>query len=226
MFQLKNPIESHDFIMKPRVTFVTDPLCSWCWAMLPDIQQLRTEMAEWLDFDLLMAGLQVGGPEPPTPHQAGMLKDMWRHVADTTGQTFLGKLPDDPGFIYHSEVACRAIEIMRSHLQQPPWEYFHAVQQAFYLEACNITNPVELGRLAEPFAMQADTMAELLQATTVIDATRANFEQARKLGASALPSILLDTGEGPKLVCGGWVTAEYLRPDLEARIAHAHGPAH
>jgi putative protein-disulfide isomerase len=194
--------------------------------MLPDMEQLRIEMAEWLDFDLMLAGLQVGGPESPTPNQAQMLKDMWRQVADTTGQTFSGELPDDPAFTYHSEVACRAVEIMRSHLQQPPWAYFHAVQSAFYLDACNINDVAELTRLAEPFDMKAGMMTELLNSESVIDTTRASFERAKKLGANALPSILLDTGEGPKLVCGGWVTAEYLRPDLEARVAHAHGPTH
>jgi putative protein-disulfide isomerase len=212
--------------MKPKVTFVTDPLCSWCWAMLPDMQKLRVDMGDWLDFDLMMAGLQVGGPQPPTPYQAKQLKDMWNHVADTTGQTFSGELPDDPRFTYHSEVACRAVEIIRHHLQQPPWDYFHAVQSAFYLEACNINDAAELTRLAEPFGIKPDVMKELLGAEDIIEATRANFERAKKLGANALPSILLDTGEGPKLVCGGWVTAEYLRPDLEARIEHAHGPAH
>jgi putative protein-disulfide isomerase len=194
--------------------------------MLPDMEQLRVDMAEWLDFDLMMAGLQVGGPEPPNPYQAQQLKDMWHQVADTTGQTFSGELPDDPAFIYHSEVACRAIEVMRNHRQQPPWEYFHAVQSAFYLEACNINDPAELARLARPFDIKSDAMQEQLNSESIIQATRAHFERAKKVGANALPSILLDTGEGPKLVCGGWVTAEYLRPDLEARIEHAHGPAH
>ncbi len=178
------------------------------------------------ESDEEMAGRQVGGPEPPNPYQAQQLKDMLRQVADTTGQTFSGELPDDPAFIYHSEVACRAVEIMRRHLQQPPWEYFHAVQAAFYLEACNINAAAELIRLAEPFNMKSDVMTELLTSEAVIEATRAKFERARKLGANALPSILLDTGEGPKLVCGGWVTAEYLRRYLEARIKLAHGPAH
>jgi len=212
--------------MKPKVIFVTDPLCSWCWAMLPDIQQLRIDMAEWLDFELMLAGLQVGGPEPPSAQQVQMLKEMWRNVAATTGQKFSGQLPKDPGFRYHSEIACRAVNIIRDHLQQIPWDYFHALQQAFYIDACNITDPIELAGIAEPFGIKRESMLEQIQSEPVIEATRAEFEIAKKLGAFALPSVLLDFGDGPKLVSGGWVTAEYLRPDLEARMQHEHGPSH
>jgi len=212
--------------MKPIVTFVTDPLCSWCWAMLPDMEKLRVDMADWLDFDLMMAGLQVGSPEPPTAQQIQQLKSIWLDVANTTGQIFSGVLPDDPLFVYHSEMACRAVQIMRTHLHQPPWDYFRAIQQAFYLDACNINDPIELSRLAEPFGMQGNKLAELLESDTVIEATRSEFSRAKQLGAIALPSILIDFGAGPKLVCGGWVSAEFLRPDLEARMQHEHGPSH
>ena len=54
-----------------------------------------------------------------------------------------------------------------------------------------------------------------LHAPDVIETTRAEFETAKRLGAVALPTVLLDLGEGPKLVSGGYASAEFLLQDLQ-----------
>ena len=213
-------------ILRPRVIFVTDPLCSWCWAMLPEILAVRAQLSGWAEFDLLMGGVQVGDRRPPAKAEVAMLQDLWRRVAESTGQKFLGRLPADPDFIYHSEVACRAVEAMRIHLKQPPWEFFEQLQHAFYLEARNLNSIEELARLAGPFGLEPAGLDSMLQSDQVVEKTRTAFGVAKELGALALPVVLLDTGEGPKLVSGGYVTAEFLVPDLSARLDKASGVLH
>lgn len=211
---------------KPSVIFVTDPLCSWCWAMLPEILAVRSQLYGWLDFELMMGGLQVGNRRPPLEADVKMLQDLWQKVAESTGQQFLGQMPDDPDFIYHSEIACRAVEAMRLFEGKSPWEFFEQLQQAFYLEARNINSVDELGKLAEPFGLESSALAKMLQSEQVIENTRVAFDTAKKLGALALPVVLLDTGAGPKLVSGGYVTAEFLVPDLDSRMKAASGAVH
>ena len=43
--------------MHPRIIFVTDPMCSWCWGMVDDIQAIRTECAGLVEFDLFLGGI-------------------------------------------------------------------------------------------------------------------------------------------------------------------------
>lgn len=213
-------------MLKPRLIYVTDPLCSWCWAMLPEILDVRSQLTGWVDFDLLMGGLQVGNRRPPTAADVKMLQQLWHKVAQSTGQKFLGRMPADPDFIYHSEIACRAVEAMRLLQKQPPWGFFERLQQAFYLQARNINSVDELGALAEPFGIAPADLAKMLQSNEVIKNTRIAFASAKKLGALALPVVLLDTGKGPKLISGGYVTAEFLVPDLNSKMAAASGTVH
>ncbi len=194
--------------------------------MLPEIQAVRSQLSEWAEFDLLMGGLQVGNRRPPVEADVKMLQDLWRNVAESTGQKFLGQMPADPNFIYHSEMACRAVEAMRLFQKQPPWGFFEELQAAFYLQARNVNSVDELGELAQPFGLGPASLDRMLQSDEVIENTRIAFESAKKLGALALPVVLLDTGAGPKLVSGGYVTAEFLVPDLHSRIAAASGTIH
>lgn len=202
---------------RPTVTFVTDPLCSWCWGMLPQIEAVRSELSERTDFDLLMAGLQIGGTAGLSEFEGARLRRLWTKVAEATGQTFSGRLPDDPAFLYHSELACRAVEAVRVKTGGPPWDYFHAIQTAFYIEARNPCSFAVLGELAEGIC-SADELETAIRSSEVRDATHAGFERAKSLGAHALPTVLLDAGEGPKLVCGGFATADYLAADLSSRL--------
>ena len=43
--------------MRPRIIFITDLMCSWCWGMADDIQAVRTEYAGLVEFDILLGGI-------------------------------------------------------------------------------------------------------------------------------------------------------------------------
>ena len=63
---------------KPTVLFVTDPLCSWCWGMLPQIEHVRAALADRARFDLLMAGLQIGGTAGLSEFEGARLRGVER----------------------------------------------------------------------------------------------------------------------------------------------------
>ncbi len=205
---------------QPTVLFVTDPLCSWCWGMLPQMNQARDALADVARFDLLLAGLQISGTAGLSEFEGARLRLLWQKVAAATGQTFAGRLPEDPAFLYHSELACRAVEAVRQMTGTCPWSYFEAIQRTFYLDARNPCSFEVLGELAEATCTPAE-LERAIRSRVVREATHAGFELARTLGAHALPTVLLDTGDGPKLVCGGFATADYLIPDLSSRLQAA-----
>lgn len=202
---------------RPTVVFVTDPLCSWCWGMLPHMNAAREALAERAEFDLLLAGLQIGGTAGLSEFEGARLQRLWQKVADATGQVFSGQLPSDPAFLYHSELACRAVEAMREITASTPWGFFEAIQRAFYLDARNPCSFSVLAELADGVCTPAE-LESAIRSPQVRQATHAGFERAKALGAHALPTVLLDTGEGPRLVCGGFATASYLIPDLSSRL--------
>lgn len=199
--------------------FMTDPICSWCWGTLPEIQKLQERFAGRLDFQLKCAGLQVGSRKPLTEQKSNELIALWQQVAETTGQSFAFKLPADATFIYHSELACRTLQIARTHLQTEPWQVFTAIQHAFYRQCLNISDPEILFGFLEPYGMSYEAFAQALISDAVVRSTRREFDWCSAQGISALPTLFLDLGDGPKLLCGGYATAEYLIGDISARLS-------
>lgn len=197
--------------MMPIVLFVTDPLCSWCWGTLPAIEAARTRLEGELEFNLIMAGLQVGGVGGLAEFNKQQLQSLWQEVRSVTGQTLSGRIPED--FIYHSEIACRAVEIARDQCGGPPWEFFHRLQAAFYEEGLDINKASVLAPL---LGLSEQETAARLASTTYVEAARDNILRAKDLSANALPSIYLND----RLVCGGYVTADQLVSDLRHRLQY------
>jgi putative protein-disulfide isomerase len=200
----------------PTVTFVTDPLCSWCWGTLPEIQKALAALEGKVRFELLMGGLQVGGHGPINAFHRRQLERLWQEVHETTGQTFSGIIP--AAFSYHSEIPCRAVVAVAAAHGHAPWRFFEALQRAFYVRGLDLAQPEVLAAIANEFNMASDALITMLQDPAIISATRAEFARANALAAHALPTVLLDTGDGPRLVAGGYITAQFLVPDLEQRI--------
>lgn len=207
-----------DRYLQGELLFVTDPICSWCWATLPELEQLMQAFDQRLSFILKCAGLQVGSQKPLTELHTRQLVELWQQVAETTGQKFAFELPADTAFIYHSELACRALQIARMHLGEEPWALFHDMQEAFYVHCRNLGDPDVLYELVASTGVSEADFHHAMTDEMVVQLTRDEFDWCEALGSQALPSIWLDLGDGPKLVCGGYATADYLIPEIRARL--------
>lgn len=201
-----------------KLIFMTDPICSWCWGTLPEVDLLRERFSHQLQFELKCAGLQIGSQRPLTDAKRQELIDLWQQVSATTGQTFAFTLPEDRSFIYHSELACRTLQIARGYLRREPWDVFEAIQKAFYVNSRNIADLDTLYTFMEPYGMSYEDFATMLIQDDIVSMTRNEFDWCGERGIQALPTIFLDQGSGPELVCGGYATAEYLIPDIITRL--------
>ncbi|MDH5738087.1 MAG: DsbA family protein [Gammaproteobacteria bacterium] len=201
---------------KPQILFVTDPLCSWCWGTLPEVEKLRHKYEPDIEFNLLMAGLQIGSKAMTQTNRQRLLS-IWEDVTQTTGQRISGRLPDDPDFVYHSEIPCRVVKIFQLRKPQALWPFFNRLQQAFYLDAINITRIEELTRLAFEFEFPTGELTDQIHHPHIIEATREDFMTAKQMGALALPTLYMDSGKGMKLLAGGYTTASMLEEIIEAR---------
>ena len=198
--------------------FVTDPICSWCWGMLPEWRAIMEEFQGRLQFGLRCAGLQVGSMKPLGNDQRDQLIQLWHRVQATTGQKFAFTFPDDPSFIYHSEVPCRALQIARQELQAEPWQLFHDMQEAFYLNGKNLGDLEVLVELIEPYGLDRSRFLDLVSDEAIIKATRDEFTWCKGQVTQVLPTVFIDLGQGPRLISGGYSTAEFLIPDIKARL--------
>lgn len=210
--------------MSTRLIYVMDPMCSWCWGFAPVAQALAEQArACGVEMWLVVGGLRR---ERMVMDSAGRERTLsyWRAVHDASGQPFdlEGGLPD--GLIYDTEPACRALVAARDLDEPSVGALARRIQQAFYVERCDVTQAQRLVALAEDVGLARGAFAERFDSQAIRDATAADFNWARNLGIAGFPTLLAEHEGQLALLTNGYQPLTALQPLLTRwleRNAHA-----
>lgn len=204
-----------------KLIYVADPMCSWCYGFARSMDALLAEPgpAAPLELALVMGGLRPGTTDPIAPGHVAEILGHWRHVHEASGQPF-AQAPHtalhEPGFVYDTEPASRAVVAVRSLWPAAVWRYLKAVQRAFYAEARNVTRPEALAEIAEGEGLPRQEFAHAFASAAVRDATQREFAQTQAWGIRGFPALIAARGDELHLVTTGYVAAQALRERLAA----------
>lgn len=206
--------------MNTRLIYVMDPMCSWCWGFAPVAQALAEQAsAVGVGMHLVVGGLRR---ERMVMDRAGRERTLsyWHAVHEASGQPFdlEGGLPD--GLIYDTEPACRALVAARSLDEKAVWPLARRVQQAFYVECCDVTQPQRLVELAADVGLARGEFAERFDSQAIRDATVADFDWARNLGIAGFPTLLAEHEGQLALLTNGYQPLTALQPLLTRWLEH------
>jgi putative protein-disulfide isomerase len=205
--------------------YIGDPMCSWCYGFAKPMDELLADPRETapLQLALIMGGLRPFTTEPMAPGKADEIFGHWHHVAEASGQPF-AQAPNTalhiPGFVYDTEPASRATVTVRSYWPGKVWQFFKAVQRAFYAEAKDVTRPEVLADVAEQFGITRADFAKAFASQEMRDMTAADFEQSQAWGIRGFPTVVAQHGDHLHLVGSGYMPIDTLRE----RIAAASTP--
>lgn len=203
-----------------RLIYVMDPMCSWCWGFAPVAGALAAQAeGRGIEMHLVVGGLRR---ERMAMDASGRQRTQgyWRAVHEASGQPFdlEGGLPD--GLVYDTEPACRALVTARSFDERFAWPLAMRIQQAFYVERCDVTLPQHLADLAETAGLARGEFADRFDSQAIRDATEADFEWASNLGIAGFPTLLAEQNGQLALLTNGYQPLEALSPLLARWLEH------
>jgi putative protein-disulfide isomerase len=202
---------------RAKVIFVTDPMCSWCWGMAPDIERARRDGAAEFDFDCVLGGINIGNTHPVSDFARARLADVWARVVSVTQAEFGEGLPRG-AFVYNSTPACVAVEAMRELDGAAPFDFLLRLQTRFFIDGVDIGNESVLTREAVAAGADAERFVAAFQAPATMTRVRAGFEIAKAFGTSALPSVHVDVNGRRALVAGGYVDSPTLLESVRGHL--------
>lgn len=180
--------------------FVTDPICSHCWALEPAFRRLLLHYGDristrnvyggllpgWRGFSDRGAG--IGSPADVAPH--------WKEVADHYGQPIDPSvwLRDPLSSSFPPTMATLAVRLLSPSLEDA---YLRRIRQAVFLEARNIARDDVLAACASDVGLDANVFLEKLGSDEVRELFQENLKETRALGARGFPTLIFQ-GEGDR----------------------------
>jgi len=205
--------------------YVGDPMCSWCWGFAPVLERMQAVYE--IPIRVVVGGLRPG-PEAEVldDRLERVLTDHWDQVAEASGQPFDDKfLGRRDGWRYNTELPATAVVAMRSLDEQATLAFHTRLQRAFYAESVDITDPGVYPALLEGFAVDPEEFAQRLDSEEMRGRAWADFAEARSLGVTGFPALLVSDGESHGVVTKGFAPASRLLPALSDWVLERFGDA-
>ena len=184
-----------------------DPMCSWCYGFSPELDQALETLGESVEFKMVMGGLRPYGTET-MKDLSSFLEEHWQHVNEASGQPFSYEILKDATFVYDTEPASRAVLVARKLKPEIEFEFFHAIQTAFYAENKNTHQVETYLELAERFGMSKKAFKTAFESEEMKLDTRTEFAYAAEMGIRGFPTMILKNGEKYTMITNGYQKAE------------------
>jgi putative protein-disulfide isomerase len=204
------------------VTFYTDPLCCWSWAMKPAFERLRTECGGAIKVQYKMGGLlpswkhfQDASHSISRPSQMG---PEWMHAAQLSGVAIDSQVwvTDPPASSYP---ACIAIKCAQLQSEDFVETYLYLLSKAVMEDCKNIAKTDVLLDAAwllhdeytnfDLFRFRDDLMGKAGK-----EAFRKDLMDAKYLGINRFPTLVVKRNDKSAKIITGYQTYESLRAGI------------
>jgi putative protein-disulfide isomerase len=180
------------------LVYVTDPLCSGCWALEPAWRRLVGRypnasiayvygglLPSWDGFSDRAAG--ITSPADVAPH--------WDAVAEASGQPIDSRvwITDPPASSFPACIAAIAVRLV---VPEQEGRYLRRLRELVFLEGRNIARTEVLREALRSVEVDADAWSVVIHSGAAARLFEADRARARRLGARAFPTVFIETADG------------------------------
>jgi len=210
--------------MSQRLIYVMDPMCSWCWGFAPVVDAILA-LAPDLPLHVVAGGLRPGQGSPLDDRTRAVLAEHWEAVQEASGQPFVSPAALPDSFVYDTEPACRALIVGRGLDMSRTWALVKHLQQAFYVQAQDLSDVHVLLDLAVQVGFERAVFAEAYASELARAGVAADFSWTRDLGIAGFPTLLAERDGQLALLANGFQPAADVVPLMQRWMAAARGAA-
>jgi putative protein-disulfide isomerase len=199
---------------KPKLIYIGDPMCSWCYGISEELSRVKAHFEEKVDFEMVMGGLRPYNTQTMVELK-GFLTDHWSEVNQTSGQKFNYQILNEKTITYDTEPPSRATLVVRTLKPKKEFEFFKAIQKTFYLENKNMHLAESYQEVLKEMKIEVDEFGKLFNSSEMKNRIKNDFNRAQDLKVYSFPTLLLQTGQSVEVIVNGFSTKEEMIRRIE-----------
>ncbi|MCM3671768.1 DsbA family protein [Mesobacillus maritimus] len=189
--------------------YVTDPICSHCWAIEPTLRRFMKQYGQYFNFKTVMGGLLEkwhGGPVDPANgiHGPTDVAGHWREVGEHSRMPIDGSLMiDNP--VQSSFPPSRVYKIIQKHHgEEKAFEFLRRARENLFVFNKNIGEAPVLTEIVNAMELDGEGIVKEANEQTGHELLNEDFILTRNLGARGFPTIIMvnEENKGVKIVGG------------------------
>lgn len=187
--------------------YVTDPICSHCWALEPVLRRFVEQYGEYFNFHTVMGGLLEKWHDGPIDPANGINKPAdvaphWREVGEYSRMPIDGTLMlDNP--VQSSYPPSRVFKVIqKNHNDTIAAQYLRRSREALFAFNQNITEKSVMIDIVNKLGLDGEAIIMEAEQQVSLQLLNEDFDQVRSLGVRGFPTIIMTNAEnkGVKIV--------------------------
>lgn len=191
------------------VYYITDPICSHCWAIEPLLRRFKEQYGHYFNFHPVMGGLLekwgdgpvdpangIYGPADVAPH--------WREVGLHSRMPIDGSLMiDNP--VQSSFPPSRVYKVIQKQYNDAlAYEYLRRAREALFAFNQNISDPPVMIEIVNLLGLDGEAIVKEAEQPAGQQLLNEDFGLAKSLGVRGFPTIIMinEENKGVKIVGG------------------------
>jgi putative protein-disulfide isomerase len=207
---------------EPKIIYVGDPMCSWCYGIAPELQKLQEHYTGSIDIEVVAGGLRPYNTETMT-ELADFLKEHWEDVERASGQPFKTEILKEETYVYDTEPACRALVVVRQMKAEAALDFFRLIQEDFYSENKYLMEAEAFRSSVEEVGLDFGEFQDKFNSDQLKLDVKQDFYKASQLGVRSFPTILLLANGRTTIIANGYSTAEEMTRKIESLLGQSRG---
>ncbi|MFD1851745.1 DsbA family protein [Oceanobacillus bengalensis] len=194
--------------------YVTDPICSHCWAIEPTLRRFNEQYGHYFNFHTVMGGLLEKWHDGPIDPANGIYKPAdvaghWREVGEYSRMPIDGSLMvDNP--VQSSYPPSRVFKVIQKHHHDElAYKYLRRTREALFAFNQNISNISVMINIVNNLGLDGKAILNEAEQPIGQQLLNEDFSLARSLGVRGFPSIVMINEENKGVKITGGRTLEY-----------------
>ena len=200
--------------------YVTDPICSHCWALEPVLRRFKEQYGHYFNFHTVMGGLLEkwgDGPVDPANGISGPadVAGHWREVGELTRMPIDGSLMiDNP--VQSSFPPSRVYKVIqKNYNNELAIDYLRRAREALFAFNRNISDSSVMIDIVNQLGLDGEAIIKEAEQPSGHQLLNEDFSLARNLGVRGFPTIIMANEENKGLKIVGSRPLEYYVSALE-----------
>lgn len=206
----------------PKIIYIYDPLCGWCYGFSPVIRKIESEYKDKIDFEIISGGMVIGEREGLIGDFADYILKALPRLEELTGvkfgEPYLSQLRNKS--LYQSSLKPSiAVEVFKSFNQKDAIVFASSVQKAHYIDGKDLGDEQVYLDLIRPYSIDPEEYLKRLTSDDYRLETTTLFKMIQEWGITGFPAVILVKNGEFFLIAKGYVDQINLTATIEKILA-------
>jgi len=183
---------------RPKIIYVYDALCSWCYGFSPVIQAVHDVYSGIFDFEIISGGMMLGEQAGPISRVFPHIRDSYKRVEEITGIVFglpFLKNLEEGEIVFDSETPAIALTAFKRLQPEKAFEFATQIQNSVYFDGKEPQH-MELYRyLAVNYGIDPDEFEKSMDDPALKEEAHYEFALATQLRVTSYPAVFLQQND-------------------------------